>query len=76
MKVNIKMPRDVAFEDIYCGNVFYAYSGAYMKIIPLLDKSDDLYNAVNLSDGSLEYIDDDKLVQRLEGELNVSFLTE
>ena len=70
MKVDIKMPRDVPFEDIDCGDVFYAYRGAYMKIIPLLDKDDDLYNAVNLSDGSLEYFDDGKLVNKLDGELN------
>ena len=70
MKVDIKMPRDVSFEDIDCGDVFYAYSGAYMKIIPLLDKDDDLYNAVNLSDGSLEYFDDGKLVNKLDSELN------
>lgn len=71
MKVNIKMPRDISFEDIDCGDVFYAYSGAYMKIIPLLDRGDDLYNAVNLSDGSLEYFDDGKLVNKLDSELNV-----
>ena len=70
MKVDIKMPRDVSFEDIDCGDVFYAYSGAYMKIIPLLDKDDNLYNAVNLSDGSLEYFDDGKLVNKLDSELN------
>ena len=70
MKVDIKMPRDVSFEDIDCGDVFYAYSGAYMKIIPLLDRGDDLYNAVNLSDGSLEYFDDGKLVNKLDSELN------
>ena len=71
MKVDIKVPRDVSFEDINCGDVFYAYSGAYMKIIPLLDKDDDLYNVVNLSDGSLEYFDDGKLVNKLDSELNV-----
>ena len=70
MKVDIKMPRDVSFEDIDCGDVFYAYSGAYMKIIPLLDRGDNLYNAVNLSDGSLEYFDDGKLVNKLDSELN------
>ena len=70
MKVDIKMPRDVSFEDINCGDVFYAYSGAYMKIIPLLDRGDNLYNAVNLSDGSLEYFDDGKLVNKLDSELN------
>lgn len=70
MKVDIKTPRDVLFEDINCGDVFYAYSGAYMKIIPLLDRSDDTYNAVNLSDGSLEYFDDGKLVNKLDSELN------
>ena len=37
MKVNIKIPRDIPFEDIDCGDMFYAYSKAYMKIIPLLD---------------------------------------
>ena len=41
-----------------------------MKIIPLLDKDDNLYNAVNLSDGSLEYFDDGKLVNKLDSELN------
>ena len=70
MKVDIKIPRDVSFEDINCGDVFYAYSGAYMKIIPLLDRGDNLYNAVNLSDGSLEYFDDGKLVNKLDSELN------
>ena len=70
MKVDIKMPRDVSFEDINCGDVFYAYRGAYMKIIPLLDSSDNLYNAVNLSNGSLECFDDGKLVNKLDGELN------
>jgi hypothetical protein len=50
--------------------VFYTYGGAYIKIIPLLDRSDDLYNAVNLSDGSLEYFDDGKLVNKLDSELN------
>ena len=70
MKVDIKVPRDVSFEDINCGDVFYAYSGAYMKIIPLLDRGDNLYNAVNLSDGSLEYFDDGKLVNKLDSELN------
>lgn len=70
MKVDIKMPRDISFEDIDCGDVFYAYSGAYMKIIPLLDRGDDSYNAVNLSDGSLEYFDDGKLVNKLDSELN------
>lgn len=70
MKVNIKMPRDVSFEDINCGDAFYAYSDAYMKIIPLLDRGDDLYNAVNLSDGSLEYFDDGDLVDKLDSELN------
>jgi hypothetical protein len=70
MRVDIKMPRDVPFKDVNCGDVFYAYSGAYMRIIPLLDRSDDLYNAVNLSDGSLEYFDDGKLVNKLDSELN------
>ena len=70
MKVDVKIPRDVSFEDINCGDVFYAYSGVYMKIIPLLDKDDNLYNAVNLSDGSLEYFDDGKLVNKLDSELN------
>ena len=70
MKVDVKIPRDVSFEDINCGDVFYAYSGAYMKIVPLLDKDDNLYNAVNLSDGSLEYFDDGKLVNKLDSELN------
>lgn len=70
MKVNIKMPRDVSFESLNYGDVFYAYSRAYMKIIPLLDRSDDLYNSVNLSDGSLEYFDDGKLVNKLDSELN------
>lgn len=79
MKINIKTPRDISFEDINCGDVFYAYSGAncrdvfyaysgvYMKIIP---SSDIEYNAVNLSDGSLEYFDDGKLVNKLDSELN------
>lgn len=70
MKVNIKTPRDILFEDINCGDVFYAYGGAYMKIIPLLDKNDDLYNAVDLIDGSIEYFDDGKLVNKLDSELN------
>jgi hypothetical protein len=70
MRVDIKTPRDVPFKDINCGDVFYVYSGAYMRIIPLLDRSDDLYNAVNLSDGSLEYFDDGKLVNKLDSELN------
>lgn len=67
MKVDIKTPRDISFEDIDCGDVFYAYSGAYMKIIPL---SDVEYNAVALDDGSLEYFDDGKLVNKLDSELN------
>lgn len=71
MKVDIKTTRDVSFEDINCGDVFYAYSGAYMRIIPLLDRSDDLYNAVNLSDGSLEYFDDGKLVNKLNAKLEL-----
>lgn len=70
MKINVKMPRDIPFESLNCGDAFYAYSGAYMKIIPLLDRGDDLYNAVNLSDGSLEYFDDGKVVNRLDSELN------
>jgi hypothetical protein len=70
MKVNVKMPRDVTFESLNYGDVFYTYGGAYIKIIPLLDRSDDLYNAVNLSDGSLEYFDDGKLVNKLDSELN------
>ena len=70
MKVDIKIPRDISFGDIDCGDVFYANSGAYIRIIPLLDRSDDLYNAVNLSDGSLEYFDDGKLVNKLDSELN------
>lgn len=70
MKIDIKTPRDISFEDINCGDVFYAYSGVYMKIVPLLDRSDDLYNAVNLSDGTLEYFDDGKLVNKLDSELN------
>lgn len=75
MKVNIKMPRAISFEDVNCGDVFYTYSEAYMneaymKIIPLLDKGDDLYNAVNLSDGSLEYFNDGELVNKLDSELN------
>jgi hypothetical protein len=70
MKVNVKMPRDVTFESLNYGDVFYTYGGVYMKIIPLLDRSDDLYNAVNLSDGSLEYFDDGKLVNKLDSELN------
>lgn len=61
------------FEDITVGNLFYLYEGVYMKID--LGKYDcgELYNAVSLSDGSLEYVDDDKLVQKLEGELNVKY---
>jgi len=70
MKVDIKIPRDISFGDIDCGDVFYAHGGAYIRIIPLLDRSDDLYNAVNLSDGSLEYFDDGKLVNKLDSELN------
>jgi hypothetical protein len=70
MRVDIKTPRDVPFEDVNCGDVFYAYSGAYMKIISLLDRLDDTYNAVNLSDGSLEFFDDGKLVNKLDSELN------
>jgi hypothetical protein len=70
MRVDIKTPRDVPFEDINCGDVFYAYSGADMKIISLLDRLDDTYNAVNLSDGSLEFFDDGKLVNKLDSELN------
>lgn len=70
MKIDIKTPRNISFEDINCGDVFYAYSGAYMKIILLVDRSDDLYNAVNLIDGSLEYFDDGKLVNKLDSELN------
>ena len=70
MKVDIKIPRDVSFEDINCVDVFYAYRGVYMKIIPLLDSSDNLYNAVNLSNGSLECFDYGKLVNKLDSELN------
>lgn len=70
MKVDIKMPRDIPFESLNYGDVFYAHSGAYMKIALLLDKSDDTYNAVDLNDGSLEYFDDGKLVNKLDSELN------
>lgn len=72
MKINVKIPRDVPFEEINIGGLFYVYDGVYIKIDSVND-SGELYNAVSLIDGSLEYIDDDKLVQRLEGELNVKF---
>ena len=70
MKVNIKIPKAILFESLDCGDVFYAYSGAYIKIALLLDSGNDTYNAVNLSDGSLEYFDDGKLVNKLDSELN------
>ena len=75
MKINIKMPRDIPFEEVNIGGLFYVYDGAYIRI-DLVNENSDLYNAVSLIDGSLEYIDDDKLVQRLEGELNVKFWLE
>lgn len=68
MKINIKMPKDISFESLNYGDVFYADMGAYMKIIP--SEVDDSYNAVNFNDGSLAYFNDGKLVNKLDSELN------
>lgn len=68
MKINIKMPRDIPFESLDYGDVFYVYGGVYIKIIP--SNGDDSYNAVNLSVGSLEYFDNGKLVNKLNCNLN------
>ena len=77
MKINIKMPRDVPFKELNIGSLFYVYDGAYIKIDYVMDEDGvDGFNAVSLRNGSLEYVDDDKLIQKLDGELNVSFLTE
>ena len=64
MKINIKMPRNVPFKEINIGGLFYVYDGAYIKI----DLAEEDFNAVSLRDGSLEYVDNNKLVQRLEGD--------
>lgn len=72
MKINVKMPRDVPFENLDYGDVFYSYSygGTYIKIIPLEENNGDSYNAVDLRDGSLEYFDNGKVVNKLDSELN------
>ena len=71
MKVNIKEPKEIPFDEISIGSLFYLYHNVYLRIIAV-GEYDDLYNAVNLEDGSLEYVDSTKLVQKLDGELNVN----
>ena len=75
MKVNIKMPREITFAKIDIGGLFYSYHNVYMRIIPV-DDNGETYDAVNLSNGSLEYVDDKRLVHKLDGELNVKIVTE
>lgn len=75
MKVNIKEPKEISFDKINIGSLFYLYHNVYLRIIPV-DEDSVFYNAVNLEDGSLEYVDSTKLVQKLDGELNVNFASE
>lgn len=74
---NIETSKDIPFENLDIGDLFYSYNeiydnGVYVKIVPVWD-GNDLYNAVSLSDGSIEYIRGIKLVKKLDGELNVKF---
>ena len=74
MRFNIKMPRNVPFESLNYGNIFYAGDGVHIKIIPL--GGNNSYNAVDLRDGSLEYFVDGELVNKLDSELNAEFMME
>lgn len=76
MKININEDaRNIPFGDLDIGDLFYSFNGAYIKIDTVNDGS-DLYNAVLLEDGSLEYIRGYQFVNRLDGELNVKLASE
>lgn len=76
MKVNInETSRDILYDDLNVGDLFYSFNGAYIKI-DVVNDGNDLYNAVLLEDGSLEYIRHCQYVTRLDGELNVKMVSE
>lgn len=75
MKVNMKEPKEISFDKINIGSLFY-YNNPYMKIDTVIVRDDDIYNSISLTNGILTYFDDNALVQRLEGELNVKFWVE
>lgn len=71
MKINNTKNITTKFGDLTSGDVFECDETFYMKTKPTYDCNGDFYNAIILTDGSFETIDDNEYVVCVDCELVV-----
>lgn len=76
MKINIRKPKTVSFEELEVGDLFYidCYDDIFIKTEDIIDEYKDMYNTVSLKDGRFRYINDKVEIDKVKtAELNVDF---
>ena len=71
MKINNTRNSTIKFEDLANGDVFICDDAFYMKTQRTYDCNGDYYNAIILTDGSFEAIDDNEYIIYVDCELVV-----
>ena len=79
MRIKVREPKAILFNDLKVGDLFYKYSDVFIKIDAVEDSKHNVYDAVSLSDGSLLFVDIGEEVNKLKQNdeiINVDFAVE
>jgi hypothetical protein len=72
MKISKNEPNNITFEDVNCGDVFFYEGDYYIKLDDILfDRDHNDYNCVYLSDGITAYIEENEIVELVNGEFKI-----
>lgn len=66
---------DTTFGDLYCGEVFYAEGDqrcVFMRTDEIVDENENIYNAVDLRDGTFDFFQDSEIVNRVKAKMVLS----
>ena len=72
MKISKNEPNNITFTDVNCGDVFLYEGDYYIKMDAVLyDSNHSGYNCVYISDGIATYIEENEIVELVNGEFKV-----
>lgn len=66
---------DTTFGDLYCGEVFYAEGDqrcVFMRTDEIVDENENIYNAVDIRDGTFDFFQDSEIVNRVKAKMVLS----
>lgn len=75
MEIEYSRRPDTTFGDLYCGEVFYAEGDqrcVFMRIDEVVDENENTYNAVDMRDGTLDFFQNNEIVNRVKSKLVLS----